>query len=108
MRAFFVYVTCPSEQAALELAERMVSSRLCACANVMPGMRSLYWWQRAVQTAEESVLVLKTAEDRLQEATKRLCELHPYEVPCVVAWPIEVANPAFLDWIVAETRANAS
>jgi periplasmic divalent cation tolerance protein len=98
----FVYVTAGNEAEALRIGRAIVEERLAACANVIPGMRSLYWWEERVQEAAETVLILKSTAALLDTLTRRIQELHSYELPCVVALPIAGGNPAYLDWIRAE------
>jgi len=105
MAALFVYVTAGSLAEAREVGRALIEARLAACVNLLPGMRSMYHWQGAVQEDEEVVLIAKTREallDRLVETVRRV---HSYECPCVVALPVAGGNPAFLDWIAEETAA---
>jgi periplasmic divalent cation tolerance protein len=101
--AQLVYVTAPSMEEAERLARLAVESRLAACANILPGMRSLYWWKGALETAEECVLLLKTTDADVAALTEALARAHSYECPCVVALPITSGNPGFLRWIEDET-----
>lgn len=99
-----VYVTAPNRDEALNLARNMVSERLAACANLLGDITSVYWWDGTLNEDQEVALILKTRADLVEALTARLRELHSYTCPCVVALPIAAGNPAFLDWIVAETR----
>lgn len=99
-----IYVTAPSQEDALKLAQALVSERLAACANVLGPITSVYWWDGKLNQDAEVALVLKTRADLVEPLTARARELHPYECPCVVALPIDGGNPAFLQWIAAETR----
>jgi len=101
--AQLVYVTAPSLAEAESLARLAVEGRLAACANILPAMRSLYWWQGRLEAADEAVLLLKTTEALVPALTKALTEAHSYDCPCVVALPIASGNPDFLRWIEAET-----
>jgi len=103
MPARLVYVTAPSLAEAEALARLAVEQRLAACANILPGMRSLYWWQGKLEQADEVVLLLKTTEALADELTRAIAQAHSYDCPCVVVLPIECGHPAFLDWIAAET-----
>lgn len=103
MTAMFVYVTAASEDEAERLARAAVGERLAACANIIPGMRSLYWWQGKIDEGRETVLVLKTESRHVAKLTRLVKALHSYTVPCVVALPIKGGNRDFLDWIEAET-----
>lgn len=103
MAAVLVYVTCESLSQAETIGRALVEHRLAACANLVPGMRSLYWWRGRIETAEEVVLVLKTRGELVDRLTAAVKDLHSYEVPCVVALPITGGNPDFLRWIEDET-----
>ncbi|WP_459852058.1 divalent-cation tolerance protein CutA [Humidesulfovibrio idahonensis] len=98
-----VYVTAPSRAEAESLAHLAVEGRLAACANILPGMRSLYWWQGRLEQADEVVLILKTTEALVPALTEALTRAHSYDCPCVVALPIAAGNPDFLRWIEDET-----
>lgn len=101
--AQLVYVTAPSLAEAESLARLAVEGRLAACANILPGMRSLYWWQGKLESADEVVLILKTTEGLVPALTSALTTAHSYDCPCVVALPIAGGNPDFLRWIADET-----
>jgi periplasmic divalent cation tolerance protein len=107
MQAMFVYVTASSRQEALSIGRAVVSERLAACANVLDGMTSVYWWQQSLQEDGEASLILKTRSDLIERLTARVKQLHSYDCPCVVAMPIGSGNPAYLDWIARETATPA-
>lgn len=98
-----IYVTCPSTEEARKIGYALVEQKLAACANVLPGMESCYRWQGKIETANEAILILKTGKGRVAEVVARVGELHSYSVPCVVELPVLSGNPAYLDWIRAET-----
>lgn len=100
----FVYMTAPDADEARRIGRVLVEERLAACVNVLDGMNSLYWWEGAVQDDREAVLIAKTRSSLLDALTERVKALHPYTCPCVVALPIVGGNPAYLDWLGAETR----
>lgn len=108
MAAHLVYVTAPSLTEAESLARLAVEGRLAACANILPGMRSLYWWQGRLESADEVVLILKTTEALVPALTSALTAAHSYDCPCVVALPIAQGNPDFLRWIADETAPRPS
>lgn len=94
-----VYVTAADEEQAAELARALLARGLIACANLLPRVRSLYLWQGEVQDENEVAMVLKTRRDRLEELVAAVETLHPYDVPCVVAWPIDAGSEAYLAWV---------
>jgi periplasmic divalent cation tolerance protein len=97
------YVTASSREEALAIGRTIVTERLAACANVMDGAASVYWWQGTLEQASEAVLILKTRAELIERLTARVKALHSYQCPCVVALPIAGGNPEYLDWIAAET-----
>jgi periplasmic divalent cation tolerance protein len=106
MTALLVYTACPNADSARQIADALVEERLAACVSVLPGMSSTYRWQGAIERAVEVLLVAKTVPDRREALQARLVELHPYELPEVIA--VEAAAlPAYSDWIARETRADA-
>ena len=102
--ALVVLVTVPTPQRAAEIARAVVEERLAACGNVVPGLRSIYRWEGEVQEDEEALLLLKTTRARFEALRARVLALHPYDVPEVIALPVEAGSAAYLDWIAAETR----
>ena len=103
MTLIFVYVTAPSYTLAHNIAETVVSERLAACANIIPGMKSLYRWQGKIEQRDEVVLILKTQENLFSALEARVKALHSDETPCIVALPITTGNKSFLQWIQTET-----
>lgn len=100
-----LYCTAASVAEAEAIAEKVVGERLAACANIIPGMRSLYWWQGKLEKAEEAVLIFKTRPDLVEAATAAIKAAHGYSVPCVL--PVDVGqggNPDYIAWLLAETR----
>lgn len=106
MTAAIVYITTADREQALSLGRALVEERLAACANVLHPMTSLYWWDGAVQTGDEGVLILKTRQELVPRLTERVKELHTYDCPCVVAWPLAAGNPAYFAWIESETTSS--
>ena len=100
-----VYMTAETPEQARALGRALVETRLAACANVIPGMVPIFWWDGAVQEGSEAVLIAKTRRELLEELTAFVTARHDYDCPCVVALPIEGGNSAFLDWIGTETKA---
>lgn len=103
-----VLVTAPDAEVGERLGRAMVEQRLAACANVVPGMVSVFWWEGAVQRSEEALLILKTTAPRLRELEARLIELHPYEVPEVLAIGVQGGHEPYLAWVREEVRGKGS
>ncbi len=99
MEALFVYITCGSQEEAQKIGASLVQDRLAACANIIPGMTSIYQWKGRIEQDQEIVLIAKTTRSQLEALTQHVTQLHSYEVPCVVALPIQGGNPDYLQWI---------
>jgi periplasmic divalent cation tolerance protein len=99
-----VLVTAPSAEKAAELARALVEERLAACGNVVPGLRSIYRWEGAVHDEAEALLLLKTTRARLEALRARVVELHPYEVPEVLAFAADAGSAPYLAWVADSTR----
>ena len=101
-----VFVTAANKDEAEVIARTLVQERLVACANVMDGIRSYFQWEGDVQAEDEVVLLAKTRSALFSDIEDRVKELHSYDCPCIVAWPIEVGSADYLAWIEAETKAK--
>jgi periplasmic divalent cation tolerance protein len=105
---FYVMMsTCGDPATAERLGRALVEEGLAACVNVVPGLRSIYRWNGAVQADEEVLMIVKTTAARLAATRERLVELHPYDTPEAIAWPIADGHGAYLDWIADSTRTAA-
>jgi periplasmic divalent cation tolerance protein len=100
-----VTTTLPNQAAAELLAATLVGERLAACAQVLGPVSSTYRWNGKVEQAQEWYCNLKTTDRRLPELQRRIRELHPYELPEVIALPISDGNEQYLDWIRVEVKA---
>lgn len=98
------YCSCPEAASAQAIAEALVGERLAACVNRLPGVRSTYRWQGEVTTDSEELLLIKTTAGRFEMLKARLLQLHPYELPELLAVPVVHGHDAYLDWV----RANAA
>jgi periplasmic divalent cation tolerance protein len=96
---FVVLTTCPDETTAAILARRLVEERLAACVNRVAGVRSTYHWQGAVHDDAEVLLIAKTSAGCVATLSARIEELHPYELPEVIALPVALGAERYLDWL---------
>lgn len=101
-----VYVTAPTKEIAMNLARTTVSESLVACANVIPGVTSVYKWKGNIEEDQEHIVVMKTVESNTEKLSERVRSLHPAETPCFVTLPIEKATSDFADWIINSTKNN--
>lgn len=96
-----VLCTCPEGDTATRLARGLVENRLAACVNVIPGLTSVYPWKGKIETDRETLLVIKTRAGRFAALQEYIHHHHPYELPEIVAVPIEQGSEAYLNWIDA-------
>jgi len=105
MSTLLVFTNLPDRAAAERLAEMLVQQNLAACVNILAPCRSVYRWQDAVQHDEEHPMLIKTTRERYPALEQALREGHPYELPEIIAVPIERGLPAYLEWVAAETKS---
>ena len=102
-----VYCTCPDTESAERIAETLVIERLSACVNRLPPLTSVYRWQDKVERDTEILLLIKTTKARFDALCTRLCELHPYELPEIIATSVAEGLPEYLRWVSTCTTADA-
>lgn len=103
--AISVYMTASSMDEARRLAQALIDARLAACVNILGSIRSLFYWE-GVQEEEEVALIAKALRDDFEAFNAKVREVHSYDCPCVVAWPIVMGDSAFVQWIGQETRGK--
>lgn len=96
--------SCPDATSAEQLAGALVGERLAACINIVPGLRSVFRWQGSVQRESEVLLLIKTTRSRYPALQARLPQLHPYELPELLAVESVFGLPAYLQWVAESTR----
>jgi len=105
MSTLLVITNLPERAAAEKLADALVAKRLAACINILAPCRSVYRWQGAVQHDEEHPVLIKTTRAAYAALEAQIRAHHPYELPEIIAVPIERGLPAYLDWVAAETAS---
>jgi periplasmic divalent cation tolerance protein len=101
-----VYAVFGSVEEAGKVARAAVEERLAACANILAPCRSVYRWQGRVEEAQEVPVLFKARADGADALIARIAELHSYDVPAAVAWPIAGALPAYAEWVVQESSES--
>lgn len=94
-----VLCTVPGEEIAKKIAHALVQERLAACVNIVPGLTSVYSWEGRMVEDSELLLLIKTRQERYGALEQRIKQLHPYQVPEVIALPIQQGSKEYLDWI---------
>jgi periplasmic divalent cation tolerance protein len=103
MEPLLIITNCPDEEVANAIALALVEEKLAACVNLLPRVQSVYRWQGAVESASEIPLLIKTTAACYAALEARIRELHPYEIPEIIAVPISHGLPAYLNWLAGET-----
>jgi periplasmic divalent cation tolerance protein len=97
--ALELHVTMPDSERAAALARALVDEGLAACVNIVPGVTSIYVWEGRVQEEAEVLCLVKTRPGVFDRIRERILELHPYEVPEILAFSVDDGSPAYLDWL---------
>ena len=105
-KVLLVLTQCPDQETAERIAGSLVERRLAACVNILGPCRSVYRWQGEIERAEEIPLLIKTTRAGYPELEAAILALHPYQVPEIVALPLDQGLPAYLAWVQAETGEN--
>ncbi|MDR9418495.1 divalent-cation tolerance protein CutA [Gracilimonas sp.] len=101
-----IYVTTPDIEEARKIGRALVEENLAACANIIDGMNSIYKWKGEIQEDNECVLIIKTHYSRVKKVTRRIKEMHSYEVPAVISLTIteDEGNEEYLDWLEKNSK----
>ena len=102
-----VFVTCPSVAVGRRLARALLARRLAACVNVLPGVESHFRWKGRVDRAREVLLVIKTTRSAFARLRRAVAELHPYDVPEILALPVLAGHRPYLDWIASSLSGDS-
>jgi periplasmic divalent cation tolerance protein len=104
--ALELHVTMPDAEQAGALARALVEEGLAACVNMVPGVRSVYVWEGRIQEDEEVLCLVKTRPAVFERARERILQLHPYEVPEILAFAVDDGSPSYLDWLRRATGGD--
>lgn len=94
-----VLVTVPDAEKGAEIGTRLVQERLAACANVVPGLRSIYSWQGKLTVDSEALMILKTRESLFESLRQRVVALHPYQCPEILRLDVAAGHVPYLEWV---------
>ncbi len=106
VKHILVISTCPGSISAKKIARDLVTEKLAACVNVVPGVQSFFSWVGKVDSANEHMLIIKTTLDRYEALEKRIKKIHPYELPEIIAVSIETGLAGYLDWISTNSKKS--
>ena len=99
-----VFVTAGKEEEAVAIGRTVVEEKLAACANIIPRIRSIYRWKGEIHDETEFFIIMKTKSGLFPALKSRIRELHSYEVPEIIAFPVARGLDEYLGWVLAETR----
>jgi periplasmic divalent cation tolerance protein len=99
-----ILVTVGNADEALRIARTIVEEKLAACVNIVPSIRSIYFWKGEVCDDPENLLVIKTRETLFERLRTRICELHSYEVPEIIALRLHAGHEPYLSWVLETTE----
>ena len=94
-----VFVTVPGLKDGNRMSKEILTSRLAACVTVIPGVRSMYWWEGKLAQAKEAMLVVKTTRSQYRRLERKILELHSYKVPEIIAVPVVAGLPQYIEWV---------
>jgi periplasmic divalent cation tolerance protein len=104
MKATITFVMCASGEEAEKIARALVEERIAACANIVPGAKSVFFWEGKLNVEPEHLLIIKSLEEKGEDIVRRVRELHSYDVPEVVTFPIASGSPDYLKWVEESVR----
>lgn len=94
-----ILCTCPDKDTAEKIARLLITGKVAACVNILPGITSIYLWQEQIESAQEHLLLIKASKSCYQAIEKTISEHHPYEIPEIIAVPIDNGLSEYLQWI---------
>lgn len=106
METMIVLCNVPEQALAEQIATTLLNEQLAACVNIMAACQSMYRWQGKIETASEIPMLIKSSKALYPRLQARLLELHPYEVPEIVALPLQDGLPAYLTWVAGELLSS--
>jgi periplasmic divalent cation tolerance protein len=101
-----ILCTCCSAQESQRIASRLLEDHLAACVNVLPSVRSYYWWQGVIESSEEHLLLIKSTAALFPAVQEAVQQTHSYEVPELLALPVLDGSADYLDWLRSNLRAS--
>jgi periplasmic divalent cation tolerance protein len=108
MNVLVLFVTAPSMSVAKTLARSLVTQKLVACVNIVPGVQSVYTWEGRVQEDEEVLMIVKTVREQFEQVKRAVISEHPYDVPEVIGLEVKEGSEPYLDWVRSQCSNNRS
>lgn len=108
MKNILVIVTAKDKKEAKKIAQALLKKKLVACANIIEGVSSFFWWETKIDSAKEAIVFLKTKRSLFEKIRRIVRSLHSYEVPEIIALPIVVGDKNYLRWLNGNLRQDIS
>jgi periplasmic divalent cation tolerance protein len=102
--ACLIFITCPNRKSAEKISESLLKKGLVACINIIPRIKSMYWWEGKIEKSFETLLLIKTKDELFNSVKEEVIKLHPYKVPEVICVRISKGYEKYLRWIKEVTR----
>ncbi|MBI2084782.1 MAG: divalent-cation tolerance protein CutA [Candidatus Aenigmarchaeota archaeon] len=99
-----LFVTCPNLKSAGKISRHLLNEKLVACVNILPVIKSEYWWKGKIQSHSEVLMIIKTRSELYQKVEKEIKRLHPYKIPEVISFKVHKGNKDYLNWISEVTE----
>lgn len=99
-----IYITTSESSESKKIARTLLEEKLVACTNIIPQINSLYLWKGEIEEDEESILIVKTKDDKVDQVIKRVEELHSYETPCILQLEVKNGSECYLQWMEDELK----
>lgn len=103
-----VFVTARDKAEAERIAKGLLEARLIACANILDGIKSMFWWEGKIDQSQEALLILKSRKDRFPHIVKKVKSLHNYDLPEIIALPVIEGSKDYLAWINASVQSRCA
>lgn len=100
------YITTKDQDQAEKISIMLLMERLAACANIIKGIKSFYWWKGEITNSSECAVIAKTRREHMEKIVKKVKAMHTYAIPCIIFLPIEGGSPEFLKWLRSETTVE--
>lgn len=94
-----IYITFDNIESAESVIRHLLEEKLIACANIIPSVKSYYWWEETIQSSEEYIVIAKTIASNVEGVIDKVKQIHEYDCPCVLAFNVDAGNQGFLDWM---------
>lgn len=101
-----IYITCSDEKESSKIGNYLVENRLCGCCNIIKDINSIYWWENKIESDNESILICKTLESKVDEIIATVKKIHSYDNPCILAIPTLKSSDDYTCFIEKEVEGE--